>query len=76
MLPIAFPPHLRRSSPKVLRDGEANRHRVGRLYLLNNTGVIAIDWGRADPAIALHIRDEQGGLVMEENLSLSSLQRP
>jgi alkaline phosphatase D len=59
--------------PKQLPDGERNRHRVSDLYLLNNFGVIEIDWNRPDPAVALRIHDEVGKVIMHEPVTLSQL---
>jgi alkaline phosphatase D len=59
--------------PKRLPDGERNRHRVGDLYLLNNYGVIEIDWDRPDAAVAVRIHDEAGKVILHQPVTLSQL---
>lgn len=59
--------------PKRLEGGEPNRHRMSDLYLLNNYGVIEIDWDRPDPAFAVRIHDQAGKPIMQESIVLSQL---
>ncbi len=58
----------------VWRKLEVNRHRVGTMNAGNNYGAVNIDWDKADPVIALQIRDEVGDVVIQEKITLSLLQ--
>lgn len=51
-------------------------HRVGDIYTEDNYGLIRIDWGTADPAISMEIRNVDNALVMEYAIRLSELQNP
>ena len=59
--------------PKRLEGGESNRHRVSDLYLLNNFGVIEIDWNRPKPAVDVRIHDEAGKVIMKQAIDLDQL---
>jgi alkaline phosphatase D len=56
------------------RKLENNRHRVMTMNVGNNFGVIALDWSRPDPLLALQIRDEAGDITIQEKLPISLLQ--
>ncbi len=56
------------------RKLEANRHRVATMNMGNNYGAVNIDWDKADPTIALQIRDEAGDVTLSEKIALSLLQ--
>jgi alkaline phosphatase D len=53
---------------------EINRYRVGLTYFEANFGTILIDWEESDPMIRLQVRDEAGGVVLQQRLPLSALQ--
>src|SRR5262249_34591625 len=59
---------------KVRFANEVNSYRVGLTYFDVNFGEVAIDWGAADPVIRLRVRDEKGGVVLQQRLKLSELQ--
>lgn len=52
---------------------EINSYRVGLTYFDVNFGSIAIDWEQSDPVIRAQIRDEKGGVVLQQRLKLSDL---
>jgi alkaline phosphatase D len=52
---------------------EINSYRVGLTYFDVNFGSIQIDWDQPDPVIRLQVRDEKGGVVMQQRLTLSQL---
>lgn len=52
---------------------EINSYRVGLTYFDVNFGSIHIDWDRPDPLIRLQVRDEKGGVAMQQRLALSQL---
>ncbi len=52
---------------------EINTHRVGLTYFETNFGLVEIDWQPADPVVRLQVRDEAGGVVLQQRLSLSQL---
>ena len=54
---------------------EINEFRVGLTYFDTNFGAVAIDWQQPDPLLRLQVRDEQGGVVLQQKVSLSQLQR-
>jgi alkaline phosphatase D len=59
---------------KKWRPQEANRHRVATMNHGDNFGLIAIDWERKDPLIALQIRDLEGDVILQQKIRLSMLQ--
>jgi hypothetical protein len=59
---------------KVRFANEINSYRVGLTYFDGNFGEVHIDWGQADPVARLRIRDEKGGVVLQQRLKLSQLQ--
>ena len=52
---------------------EINSYRVGLTYFDTNFGFIDIDWTQPDPILRLQVRDEQGGVVLQQRLNLSQL---
>lgn len=52
---------------------EINSYRVGLTYFDVNFGSIQIDWSQPDPIVRLQVRDEKGGVVMQQRLALSDL---
>src|SRR5207247_180053 len=59
---------------KGWRKLETNKHRVATINHGDNFGLITIDWERADPLVALQIRDVAGDVTIQEKLPLSWLQ--
>jgi alkaline phosphatase D len=59
---------------KSWRPHEANRHRVASMNFGNNFGLVTIDWSQADPRLSLQIRDEEGDVILQQKLALSTLQ--
>ncbi|MFM8218467.1 MAG: alkaline phosphatase D family protein, partial [Planctomycetaceae bacterium] len=53
---------------------ERNSLRVGLTWFETNFGTIEIDWSMADPLLRLQVRDEQGGVVLQQRVALSELQ--
>jgi alkaline phosphatase D len=62
------------NASKTWRRYEENRHRVATLNWGDNFGLITIDWDKADPLIALQIRDVAGDIRIQQKLPLSLLQ--
>jgi alkaline phosphatase D len=54
---------------------EINSYRVGLTYFDVNFGAIQIDWDQPDPVVRLQVRDEKGGVVMQQRLALSQLRQ-
>jgi alkaline phosphatase D len=52
---------------------EINSYRVGLTYFDVNFGTIHIDWDRPDPLVRLQVRDEKGGVVLQQRLTLNQL---
>jgi len=52
---------------------EINSYRVGLTYFDVNFGSIHIDWDKPDPVVRLQVRDEKGGVVLQQRLMLSQL---
>lgn len=50
-----------------------NRHRIGRAFHHHNYGLIEIDWNASEPFMSVSIRDESGGILLQNNLRLSDL---
>lgn len=50
-----------------------NKHRVSGASSDVNFGFISVDWEPADPTIHFGLRDLNGNIVMEQNITLSSL---
>lgn len=53
---------------------EINRYRVGLTYFDTNFGLIDIDWTLPSPVIRMQVRDEAGGVVLQQRMRLSDLQ--
>ena len=53
---------------------EINSYRVGLTYFDTNFGMIDIDWSQPSPLIRLQVRDEAGGVVLQQRVKLSDLQ--
>jgi len=53
---------------------EINSRRMGLTYFDTNFGCIEIDWKQADPVLRLQVRDEKGGVVLQQRVALSQLQ--
>lgn len=47
---------------------EINRYRVGLTYFDVNFGAIEIDWSSPAPLVRLQVRDEQGGVVLQQKV--------
>lgn len=58
---------------KVRFANEINPYRVGLTYFDTNFGLIDVDWSVPDPVVRLQIRDEQGGPVLQQRVTLSQL---
>lgn len=52
---------------------EVNSYRVGLTYFDVNFGSIQIDWDAADPVVRLQVREELGGVVLQQRATLSQL---
>ena len=61
------------SKAKVRFANELNSYRLGLMFFDVNFGFIAIDWDAADPVVRLQVRDELGGVVLQQRLTLSEL---
>ncbi len=61
------------SKSKVRFGNEINTRRVGLTYFDVNFGFISIDWEAADPLVRMQVRDELGGVVLQQRLKLSEL---
>ena len=61
------------SKAKVRFANELNSYRLGLTFFDVNFGFIAIDWDAADPVVRLQVRDELGGVVLQQRLTLSEL---
>jgi alkaline phosphatase D len=59
---------------KVRFSNEINSYRVGLTYFDTNFGLIDIDWSQPSPLIRLQVRDEAGGVVLQQRVKLSDLQ--
>ncbi len=53
---------------------EINSYRVGLTYFETNFGFIDIDWSQPSPVIRMQVRDELGGVVLQQRVKLSDLQ--
>lgn len=52
---------------------EINSYRVGLTYFDINFGAVLVDWSQSDPVVRLQIRDEKGGVVLQQRVKLSEL---
>lgn len=55
-------------------SNEINRFRIGLTYFDTNFGTIQIDWSQPSPVVRLQVRDEAGGVVLQQRVLLSALQ--
>ena len=55
-------------------SNELNRYRVGLTFFDTNFGAVLVDWNQPDPVVRLQVRDEQGGVVLQQRVSLGQLQ--
>lgn len=53
---------------------ELNSYRVGLTFFDVNHGAVLVDWNEADPVVRLQVRDEKGGVVLQQRFPLSRLQ--
>ncbi len=53
---------------------EINSYRVGLTYFDTNFGFIDIDWSQPSPLIRVQVRDEKGGVVLQQRVQLDDLQ--
>jgi alkaline phosphatase D len=53
---------------------ELNSHRVGLTFFEVNHGAVLVDWNETDPIVRLQVRDEKGGVVLQQRFPLSRLQ--
>jgi alkaline phosphatase D len=53
---------------------EINSYRVGLTFFDTNFGSILIDWDKPDPIVRLQVRDEKGGVVLQQQLTLGMLE--
>lgn len=58
---------------KSWRPLEENRHRVATMAHGDNSGMIEVDWSKADPEIRLQIKDVSGDMIIQEKIKLSLL---
>ncbi len=58
---------------KVRFANEINSYRVGLTYFDVNFGCIHVDWDASDPVIRCQVRDETGGVMLQQRLKLSQL---
>lgn len=54
---------------------EINSYRVGLTYFDTNFGAVHIDWTQPDPVLRLQVRDQAGGVVLQQRVKLSDLRR-
>ncbi|MFO0864903.1 MAG: alkaline phosphatase D family protein [Gemmataceae bacterium] len=52
---------------------QINRFRIGLQYFETNFGCVLIDWEQPDPLIRCQVRDEAGGVVLQQRVRLSEL---
>lgn len=58
---------------KVRFANEINSYRVGLTYFDTNFGSILIDWDAPEPLVRLQLRDEAGGVILQQRVKLSEL---
>lgn len=61
------------TSAGVRFANEINSYRVGLTYFDVNFGSIQIDWDQPDPLVRVQVRDEKGGVVLQQRITLSQL---
>lgn len=52
---------------------ELNSYRVGLTFFDVNFGTVLVNWEAKDPVVRLQVRDEKGGVVMQQRVTLSQL---
>ncbi len=52
---------------------EVNSYRVGLTYFDTNFGNIEIDWEQPSPVVRMQVRDEAGGVVLQQRFRLDDL---
>jgi len=52
---------------------EINSYRVGLTYFDTNFGLIDIDWSLPSPVVRMQVRDEAGGVVLQQRFKLDEL---
>lgn len=52
---------------------EINRYRQGLTFFDVNFGAILIDWKQTPPVVRLQVRDEKGGVILQQRLKLDDL---
>jgi hypothetical protein len=50
-----------------------NSYRVGLTHFDVNFGTVLIYWDAADPVVRVQVREEQGGVVLQQRLTLIQL---
>lgn len=55
---------------------ERNRFREGLTFFDVNFGMILVDWQQPDPVVRMQVRDEKGGVVLQQRVSLSEISVP
>lgn len=55
------------------KEVSPNKHRVGKFTHSVNYGELLIDWQQADPGIKLSLKDVDGKIFSQQNISLSSI---
>ena len=55
------------------KEVSPNKHRVGKFTHSVNYGELLIDWQQADPSIKLSLKDVDGKIFSQQNISLSSI---
>ena len=58
---------------KARFGNEVNSYRVGLTYFEVNFGMLTVDWTQADPVLRLQVRDELGGVVLQQRVTLGQL---
>ena len=56
------------------KDVSPNKHRIGQFTNQVNYGFITFDWQQRDPTISLGLKNEQGEITHQHQLTLSDLQ--
>ncbi len=52
---------------------EINSYRLGLTYFDTNFGCIHVDWDASDPVVRCQVRDEKGGVMLQQRIALSQL---
>ena len=54
-------------------SNEINSYRHGLTFFDVNFGTVLVDWTQSDPVVRLQVRDEKGGVVLQQRTSLGQL---